>query len=404
MNVTRKRYRFIINFLYFAIILGAAYFLFDRFLSLFAPLLVAGGVAMILKKPIAFIDRKTPLKRGIISVVLVLFLLCFGIALVGLLGFKLAVELKGFVTYAYERISDLPQLILAVKNWILGVLANLPASFGSDISATVASFFDNLAENGLAGINVSPDMLNWSSLLSTGGDILTGTIGRIPTLVISFVITIISTVFICTDYESIRGFIFRQFSPENGSKIVHAKQICVSTMLKMIKAYGLIFIITSVEMSIAFSILKLIGVYKSDYLFVMALLIAVVDIIPVLGTGTILIPWGVISLLTGKIGLGIGLLVTYAVVLVIRQVLEPKLVSGQIGLPPIVTITSMYIGTKTLGIFGFFLLPFFVTIINELNKDGIIHLFKVKKNSDAPAEEEQVSEAEQKVQIQQKQE
>ena len=110
-------------------------------------------------------------------------------------------------------------------------------------------------------------------------------------------------------------------------------------------------------MSIALSVLKLIGVYTSEYLFVMAFLIALVDIIPVLGTGTVLIPWAVVSLLTGKVGLGIGLLITYAVVLVIRQILEPKLVSGQIGLPPIVTITSMYVGTKIVGVFGFFIVP-----------------------------------------------
>ncbi|MBE6812635.1 MAG: sporulation integral membrane protein YtvI [Ruminococcaceae bacterium] len=379
---TDKRWNFIVNTAYFVIILGLAYFLFDRCLSLFLPLLVAFFVAMILKRPIAYIDRKTPLKRGLISVILVLSVLGIGVGLLVLLGFKVAPEIKGFFTYVYNRINDLPQLILSFKNWLLGVLANLPESFTADLRVTVSAFLDNLAENGLAGLNVKTDSFNWSSVLSTGGDILINTVGQFPSLVISFVITIISSVFVCSDYEHIRDFILSQMSDENGKKLSHAKQLAVSTMFKMIKAYGLIFLITAFEMTIALSILKLIGVYKSDYLFIIAILVALVDIIPVLGTGTVLIPWGVISLLTGKIGLGIGLLVTYAVVLVIRQVLEPKLVSGQIGLPPIVTITSMYVGTKVLGVFGFFIMPFFVTIINELNKAGIIHLFNsTKKNA-----------------------
>lgn len=381
---TDKRWHFIVNIAYFVIILGLAYFLFDRCLSLFLPLLVAFFVAMILKRPIAYIDKKTPFKRGFISVVLVLSVLGLGVGLLVLLGFEVAPEIKGFFTYAYSRINDLPQLILTFKNWLLGVLANLPESFTADLSVTVADFLDNVAENGLAGLNVKPDTFNWTSLISTGGDILINTVGQFPSFVISCVITVISCIFVCTDYEHIRDFILAQMSAENGRKLFHAKQLAVGSMWKMVKAYGLIFLITAFEMTIALSVLKLIGVYKSDYLFIIAILIAVVDIIPVLGTGTVLIPWGVISLLTGKVGLGIGLLITYAVVLVIRQVLEPKLVSGQIGLPPIVTITSMYVGTKALGVFGFFIMPFLVTILNEMNKAGIIHLFNSSKKEEAP--------------------
>ncbi len=386
---TDKRWHFIVNTAYFVIILGLAYFLFDRCLSLFLPLLVALFVAMILKRPIAYIDKKTPFKRGLISVVLVLSVLGLGVGLLVLLGFEVAPEIKGFFTYAYSRINDLPQLILTFKNWLLGVLANLPESFTADLSVTVSDFLDNIAENGLAGLNVKPDTFNWTSLISTGGDILINTVGQFPSFVISCVITVISCIFVCTDYEHIRDFILAQMSEENGRKLRHAKQLAVGSMWKMVKAYGIIFLITAFEMTIALSVLKLIGVYKSDYLFIIAILIAVVDIIPVLGTGTVLIPWGVISLLTGKVGLGIGLLITYAVVLVIRQVLEPKLVSGQIGLPPIVTITSMYVGTKVLGVFGFFIMPFFVTILNEMNKAGIIHLFN-SAEKDAVADGEPV--------------
>lgn len=379
---TDRKWKFIVNVAYVAVILGLAYFLFEYCLSLFLPLLVALFVAMMLKRPIAYIDKKTPLKRGFISAVLVFLVLGVGVGLLVLIGFKVAPEIKGFFTYAYSRINDLPQLILTFKNWLLGVLANLPESFTADLRVSISEFLDNLAQNGLAGLNVKATSFNWSSILSTSSDILINTVGQLPSLVISGVITIISSVFVCSDYEHIRDFILAQMSRENGRKLYRAKQLAFSSMFKMIKAYGLIFLITAVEMTVALSILKLIGVFKSDYLFILAILIAFVDIIPVLGTGTVLIPWGVISLLTGKVGLGIGLLITYAVVLVIRQVLEPKLVSGQIGLPPIVTITSIYVGTKILGVFGFFIMPFIVAIINELNKAGIIHLFKQTAKAD----------------------
>ena len=74
-----------------------------------------------------------------------------------------------------------------------------------------------------------------------------------------------------------------------------------------------------------------------------------------------------------------GLLVIYAVVTVLRQIIEPKLVAGQVGLPPIVTIIAMYVGTKTIGVLGFFVLPFAVIVLKELNDNGIIRLFRTSK-------------------------
>ena len=97
-------------------------------------------------------------------------------------------------------------------------------------------------------------------------------------------------------------------------------------------------------------------------------------------------PWSLYSFITGSIPLGVGLIIMYAIILVVRQVIEPKLVAGQVGVSPIVTIIAMYVGTKLFGVLGFFVLPFTVVIVNRLNEEGVIHLYKVKKNkTDAPA-------------------
>ena len=131
-------------------------------------------------------------------------------------------------------------------------------------------------------------------------------------------------------------------------------------------------------MVIGLSFLKLIGVYTGGYIFAISLITAIVDILPVLGTGTILVPWGVWSLLTGNIGFGIGILVVYAIITVIRQIIEPKLVASQLGLPAYVTITAMYIGTRLFGFIGLFLLPISIMVLKVLNDDGIIHIFRKK--------------------------
>jgi predicted PurR-regulated permease PerM len=159
--------------------------------------------------------------------------------------------------------------------------------------------------------------------------------------------------------------------------------VAVSTLKKMLKAYSLIVLITTTELCIGFYIMKLLKIFDSDYIIFISIIIAIIDIIPVLGTGTVLIPWALYSLVTGSVPMGVGLLVMYAVILVIRQVIEPKLVAGQVGVSPIVTIIAMYMGTKLFGVLGFFVLPFTVVIVNQLNKEGVIHLYKVKDSQTA---------------------
>ena len=96
---------------------------------------------------------------------------------------------------------------------------------------------------------------------------------------------------------------------------------------------------------------------RVPYAFILALLLAAVDLLPLLGTGIILIPWALICLLLGEIRLGIGLLVLYAVTTLTRQVLEPKLIGDGLGLHPLLSLLSMYAGLRLFGVWGMILAP-----------------------------------------------
>lgn len=96
---------------------------------------------------------------------------------------------------------------------------------------------------------------------------------------------------------------------------------------------------------------------RVPYAFILALLLAVVDLLPLLGTGIILIPWALVCLLLGQVKLGIGLLVLYAVATLVRQILEPKLIGEGLGLHPLVSLFSMYAGLKLFGVWGMILAP-----------------------------------------------
>ena len=100
------------------------------------------------------------------------------------------------------------------------------------------------------------------------------------------------------------------------------------------------------------------------------------DILPAVGTGGIIIPWGIIAMVLGDIPFGIGMLALYLIVTVIRNTLEPKIVGEQVGLHPVATLMAMFLGTKLMGIVGLFGFPIGLVILKKLNDSGKIKLFK----------------------------
>jgi predicted PurR-regulated permease PerM len=167
----------------------------------------------------------------------------------------------------------------------------------------------------------------------------------------------------------------QNISEEHCKGVIKTKKLFGDILGKMLKSYATLIFITFCEVSIGLNILKLIGVYDGGYIIALSVVTAIVDILPVLGTGTVLIPWAVFNLFTGNIGLGIGLIVLYALITVIRQILEPRLVSMNVGIHPAVTLLGMYLGVRLFGVLGIFILPITFFLIKALNDEGIIHLW-----------------------------
>ena len=128
--------------------------------------------------------------------------------------------------------------------------------------------------------------------------------------------------------------------------------------------------ITFIELSIGLSILKV------ENSIIIAFLIAIFDILPVLGTGGIMIPWTIITAIQGNIPMAIALLVVYLVITIIRNIIEPKIVGSQIGLHPVVTLVSMFVGAQMFGVIGLFGFPITLSLLRHLNDTGVIKLFK----------------------------
>ena len=385
-EVVEKRRAILINVLYFAFIIAVFYVVLKVFSGILLPFIAALIVASLIQRPVKFLHKKTRIGRGPVSAVFVLLVVGVIGLLLFLLGNRIFVRVRGFYDYIMLRMQNLPEFLEDIKNWLVSAIGFLPAGARDSLTQSITEFFGNLTENGLESFSLSGFGINWSSLLSHGAGAVKDTVVQIPSVLIGIVISIVAAVFMTIEYDEIRAFILRQVPEHNREKLRTARTVALTTLKKMLKAYSLIMLITTTELCIGFYILKLLKIFDSDYIIFISIIIAIIDIIPVLGTGTVLIPWSVYSLITGDIKLGVALIIMYAVILVVRQVIEPKLVAGQVGLSPIVTIIAMYVGTKLFGVLGFFILPFTVVIVNQLNAEGIIHLYKMKKTAAAAPE------------------
>lgn len=382
-NVEKRR-ALLINVAYFILLIGAFY-LFMRFAFwTVAPFLFAFFIAMLLQKPVHAVTARTPFKKGFVSFVSVMFIALFFLGLIALAGTSIFSELKGFAETLRSSFKSIPDFLSAAEEWVMSILSHLPDAVQTTLSASASELFSSLSESFTQSSATVPDNmqgildLDFSSIIAPLSGVIS-TASKVPSFLISIVIFFIACCFITADYDRIVGFIRRQLPASKREALTKTKKLTLSTLGKMAKAYLIIICITFTELLIGMTVLDLLGLHSGNYKFLIALGIALVDIFPILGSGTILIPWGIISLFTNRAGLGIGLFVIYAIITVLRQYIEPKLVAGQLGLPPIVTLICMYLGIKIFGVPGIFILPLTITIIKVLNDDGVIHLWKTSR-------------------------
>ncbi|MDY5948767.1 MAG: AI-2E family transporter [Oscillospiraceae bacterium] len=393
MDIVEKRKATLISLVYYAFII-AAYYLFLKYAFwLVAPFVFAFLIAMILQRPVRAISKKTHIKKGIVAAVAVLLILAVIISLIVLVGYRVTVEFKGLGQYIMEKFNDLPNLIKSCENWILEKIRFLPDSIEKTVADAVSGTIDKLlvvtqeesAELGAQAQRPSSGGFDFSVLATPLGGLLSSA-KQIPGILTAILISIIACFFITCDYDGVTNMIKKNVSEEHEIALVRTKRLLGDIMGKMCKSYVTIIFITFCEISIGLNILKLIGVYNSGYIVAISMCTAIVDIMPVLGTGTIMIPWALISFFTGNTGLGIGLAVMYALITVIRQILEPRLVAMNVGLPPIMTLAGMYIGLQLFGVIGIFILPITFVLVKALNDEEIIHLWGRDRHKKAAEE------------------
>ena len=373
---TDKKREFLIKVAYAAVIILLIYFVLKYAVNWIMPFIVAFVFSAILYPLIKLLSEKLKLTKHIrpIAVVITALFYCTVGVLTWFIISRIVVAVTGFITSLPEYFATTikPNIEIAYEK-VIGLLANLKI----EVDTGSKTFFDSLYSS-LSGV-VSKLMPSLSFITS------------IPGMIVSVIIMIISTFFISMDFEKITGFCMAQLPKKTADFISELKDYTVKILFKYIRSYALILGITFVELLIGFIVMHFITGQQN--IFLLALLIALLDILPIVGTGTVLIPWTVISLIVGDYAKAICLIIMYVVITVIRQFIEPKIVGDQVGLHPVATLIAMIVGTKLFGAVGLFGLPITLAIIKDLNDHGKIHVFKpytppVKEKAEKPEKTE----------------
>lgn len=353
-----KKKKIIVNLLYAGLITVLVYVVIKYGLGLVTPFILGFLIAYLLKTPAKFIARKTRLPYKLVAILLVLVFYGTAGILIAMAGIKL-------ITSATEIVSAFPGIytteIDPLLRSIFGNIEQLIFRMDAGLIATLNDMFSEFVQS--LGELVT-------SLSVTMVGILSGFATSLPGLLIKILLMIISTFFIAGDYDVLTGFVSRQLSDKGKTLMISIKEYVMGTLFVCIRSYALIMSITFVELSIGLTIL---GIEKA---ILIALCIAIFDILPVLGTGGIMIPWVIIAAIQGNYSLAIGLLIVYVVITIVRNILEPKIVGSQIGLHPVVTLVSIFVGAQLFGAIGLFGFPITLSLLRHLNDTGVIKLYK----------------------------
>ncbi len=349
-ELTEKRKQFIINFMYWGIVVVGGLLLAKYILPTLFPFIIAFIVACMLNKPIQYITKKINGHRKIASVVMLLLFLAFSSVGISYICYSIFRALEGIFTLLPTLFRDIIiPFIEQTFEQMNHIFYNMDLSLLEILEQNTSLVLDS----------INQAVTHFSNGILTS---LANIISAIPTLFMKTIITIIAMFFITFDYEKIVSYL-KYLIPDNKKRVCSdARNFFICTLPKFILFYGIIMCLTFVELLIGFSILKI------PHAAFFAVIIAVLDILPVLGTGTILIPWAIFNLLNANYSLALGIFLLYLVITIIRNIVEPKLIGKHMGLHPVVTLASMLVGMKLFGVWGLFGLPIGISFINILNK------------------------------------
>ena len=324
----------------------AALLAFSWVLPLIAPFLIAFVSAAAMEPVVSNLHRRGGSRNLAAGILTALLLTVFG-AVCTIGTARVLAALSDLARRMPELLHSLSQTLSEVQERILSLFQDAPGTFSRELGPGLDALLEQLY--------AIPLQLSETFLTA-----LTDWAKRSPDLLLFLATTAIGIYFFSASYRQILDFLKKQIPPGSLSRVQRAWGRMKGTVRSYLRVQGLLICVTFAELLAAFLLLRIPSAPS------LAAATALIDALPILGVGAVLLPWALWCLLTHSLSRGLGLLVTWAIISAVRNAIQAKLMDVQMGLPPVVSLMSLYIGWKVCGISGTILLPLAIVVLKQL--------------------------------------
>ena len=345
------------KFVFWAALIAGLWVFWRWALPALMPFLIGLVLARFVERPVRWLMARARMPRRLASLTMTIGLAAVIALLVYLILTRVMFETGRLLRQLPELMTRLPDMSSQLSDRFEAIIVAAPF----EIQEFLRSSADRLLTE---GVSIPSSLYAWL------GGAATGFAGALPTAMLFMVALTLSMYLISSDYGRVAAFLMRQLPLKWRQRVLDSKDHMTSTLGKWLKAQGLLAALTSVQALAGMLLMRV------DYALIITAIIAVLDLLPVVGSGMVFLPWGIFCLLAGDVGRGAGLLVLWTVITLVRGAAEPRLVGRQIGLHPLASLVCMYAGFRLMGVIGMLVLPMLAVLLVQLQEWGYVKLWK----------------------------
>ncbi len=318
-------------------------------LSYCMPFVLAFFLVWLLEPVVRKLEKKTFFSRGAISILVVLLICSLLFGLLSWIIYRIFLEISS--------LANNWSVLLATLN---GTMAQLDSSLNDLLNFLPAAAQDVLGD-------LTQQLVDWVTNLSVSSLIpkTTSFASQIPSVVVAAIFFLMACYFIMADYPKV-SHSFTHWMPENMRAFFRfVGRTFQAAFGGYIRAQLLLSLVVFFILVVGFTLMGI------PYGFLLALLLAVIDFIPIIGAGTVMVPWAVVDMVLGDWSQAVALLIVWGIIAVFRRVAEPRFLGSQTGLNPILSLLSIFVGMKSFGILGMVLAPTLLLVLINVAKSGV---------------------------------
>ena len=342
--------RWVIRLLWAGLVLAAVWVCFRWVLPWLAPFLLAAILAWLLEPPVRLLTQRCRLPRRLAAALCTLAAAALVVGGAALLLWRLWYELVQLAGRLPALLGNLSTLADQAEQWLYRLFVALP----SDLREPARQAVEELVRSALA----LPGRLGKS-----GAAWAASALSALPSAGLFLFTLFLAAYFFSADRPGLRAVV-RQLPHRWQNRLSRWRQAAAQAAGGWLRAQGLLLLATFVQVTVGLLLLRV------QPAVLLASLTALVDALPIFGSGTVLVPWGLWALMRGDLLRGLGLLFLYGLVTLVRSLLEPRLVGQRAGLPPLAALVSMYAGFQIFGILGLLAAPLAAVVVWQLWTEG----------------------------------